>query len=370
VTDRFGIGWRPELAAGIVLNLDRIDVVEVLADDYLEAPAAELRALRTLGAQVPVLLHGTGLGLASCERVSHRRLDRLARVVDTVRPEGWSEHLAFVRGGGREIGHLAAPPRNGVTVEGTAANLAVARAVIGSAPLVENVATLVEPPGSPMTEPEWVAAVLGESGCDLLLDLHNLHANATNFRFDPLALLDAIRPERIGAVHLAGGQWVSAPAPHIGRRLLDDHRHDVPDPVYGLLEEVARRARGPLTVILERDGAYPRFESLLTQLDRAREAVRRGRASVAASGRASDTPAAPMPGWTVPEAFLARLYTDAEARREFLADPEREALRAGLEPPPAAALRTLDAAGLELAARSFARKRARAAQCRAASIER
>lgn len=57
------------------------------------------------------------------------------------------------------------------------------------------------------------------------------------------------------------------------------------------------------------------------------------------------------------EAFLARIYVDAEARRRFLADPHGEAVRAGLTRDEAAGLATIDRAGLELAARSFARKR-------------
>lgn len=287
--------------------------------------------------------------------------------MDAVEPESWSEHLAFVRGGGREIGHLAAPPRSLATIEGAAGNLAAARAVIGNSPMVENVATLVDPPGSAMSEAEWTAAVLRESGSSLLLDLHNLHANATNFSFDPLAFLDAIQPERIGAIHLAGGRWVSAPAPHTERRLLDDHLHDVPHPVYELLEEVALRVPHPLTVILERDGDYPRFEWLLAQLERARGAVRRGRDSVSARRRWSDPAAARMDGWHVGEDFLARLYIDDETRQRFLADPEAEALRAGLERPSAEVVRGLDAVGIDMAAESFARKRAR--QCRPARMD-
>jgi hypothetical protein len=54
--------------------------------------------------------------------------------------------------------------------------------------------------------------------------------------------------------------------------------HDVPVEVYTLLEEVAARAPQPLTVILERDGAFPRMDSLLAQLDAARAAITRGRA--------------------------------------------------------------------------------------------
>ena len=62
------------------------------------------------------------------------------------------------------------------------------------------------------------------------------------------------------------------------RRLLDDHLHDVPDPVYALLEEIGARTEHGLTVILERDGDFPSIECLLNQVDRAREALARGRA--------------------------------------------------------------------------------------------
>ena len=62
--DRIGLGWRPELAAGILANLDRIDVFEVIADDFFDAPRRARRALRTLAAQTPVVLHGVSLGLA------------------------------------------------------------------------------------------------------------------------------------------------------------------------------------------------------------------------------------------------------------------------------------------------------------------
>ena len=55
--DRVGLSWRPYLAAGILTNLDRIDVVEVIADDYFDAPRAKVAALRTLSAQAPVVLH-------------------------------------------------------------------------------------------------------------------------------------------------------------------------------------------------------------------------------------------------------------------------------------------------------------------------
>jgi len=276
MNDRFGLGWRPELSAGILTHLDQLDVVEVIADDYFSAPRQKIQALPTLATQVPVVLHGVTLGLASAVPVDRKRLENIARLVDAIQPEFWSEHLSFVRGGGIEIGHLAAPPRTASTIEGAANNLTAARAIVGTLPLVENVATLIDPPGNQYDEPTWIAEILSASGCDLLLDLHNLHANAVNFSFDPLAYLARLPSERIATVHLAGGRWIRGQS-FTDRRLLDDHLHDVPEAVYELLIAVGERTTRPLTVILERDGHFPPIEQLLDQLTRARHALQIGR---------------------------------------------------------------------------------------------
>jgi uncharacterized protein (UPF0276 family) len=268
--DLVGLGWRPELAGDILENLDRVDVVEVLAEGWLGSSRRKQRALQTLGTQVPVLLHGVSLGLASAAPVEPRRLDRFARLVDAVQPVSWSEHLAFVRGGGIEIGHLAAPPRTKEVVESTARNVLAAQERIGSAPLLENVASLIEPPGSDLGEVEWLCAAVEATGCELLLDLHNLYANAVNHGFDARDAIRSLPADRIGAVHLAGGST-------IGPRLLDDHLHAVPEAVFELLALVAELAPRPLTVIVERDGAYPPFSVLAGELDRARRAVEAGR---------------------------------------------------------------------------------------------
>jgi hypothetical protein len=57
------------------------------------------------------------------------------------------------------------------------------------------------------------------------------------------------------------------------------------------------------------------------------------------------------------EAFLVRIYVDAERRRRFLVDPRGEATRAGVDADEVEALVDLDRVGLALAAESYARKR-------------
>ncbi len=276
--DRVGLGWRDELAGGILAHLDIIDVVEVIADDYFRAPNRRVRALHTLARQVPLYLHGVAMGLASSIPVEQKRLEAMARLVNAVEPQGWSEHLAFVRAGGVEIGHLAAPPRTNDVIEGALANIAAAKKTIGSLPQLENIATLVLPPCSTMNEAAWITQIIRLSGAPLMLDLHNLYANAMNFNESPAALLARMPLDRVQSVHLSGGVWIDEPGNSGKQRLLDDHIHDVPDEVFTLLAELAVRARQPLTIIVERDGAYPQFDHLLRQLTRAREALAIGRA--------------------------------------------------------------------------------------------
>lgn len=278
--DRVGIGWRPELAAGIYANLDRIDIIEVIADDYfgLSKGNRKLEFLRSLAAQRPVTLHGVELGPASTSPIEAKRIEAFARLRDAVKPESWSEHLALVRAGGVEIGHLAAAPRNAESVEGTLANLHRMERTMGSAPIMENISSLIDPPLSTMSESTWMTQVLNGSNSGMLLDLHNVHVNAHNFGFDPYGYLDEIPLERVRGIHIAGGRPIEG-------RILDDHLHDVPDPVYDLLRYVAARAEQSLTVVLERDGKYPSMNELMAQLKRARRAIADGRA-LARAGQA------------------------------------------------------------------------------------
>ncbi|MBL8343304.1 MAG: DUF692 family protein [Rubrivivax sp.] len=282
--DRVGLAWRGELAAGIFAHLERIDIVELIADDHFKAERKQLRALDLLASQVPLSLHGVAMGLAGSEPTPAWRLDAMARLVDVLRPLYWSEHLAFVRAGGHEIGHLAAPPRTPRNVQAALRHIESAACVVGSLPLLENIASLVQPPGSPLSEPEWTRAIVQGSGAPMLLDLHNLYANALNAGQDPLALLHAMPLAQVRAVHLSGGHWIAEPVlrpEQVPRqRLLDDHVHDVPEPVFALLEQLAANpAVGALDVIIERDGGYPPFEALLAQMERARAALARGRAA-------------------------------------------------------------------------------------------
>ncbi|HEX7833289.1 MAG TPA: DUF692 domain-containing protein [Thermoanaerobaculia bacterium] len=333
---KYGLGWRTELGAAIFANLDRIDVIEVMAEDFFAATKEQKRALRFLREHTTVVLHATSLGLASTEPVDRKILDAIARVVEWLEPELWSEHLAFVRGGGVEVGHLAAPPRNDATLAGLVRNVETAQRVVGSTPLLENVASLIEPPFCTYDERAWLHAVLDATECDLLLDLHNVHANSVNFGFDARDVVASLPPHRVRAVHLAGGKRIER------GKLLDDHKHAVPDEVFALLAHVTN---DDAMIVLERDGEYPPFDELLDELDRARCVIPRNSAGSFAEIGRSRADARDDTEDVI--ARLAKLYVDDAERARFLAHPDLD----------------LDRDDLVLAARSFERKRAAKPAC-------
>ncbi len=229
----------------------------------------------------------------------------------------------------------------------------------------------------------FLDGVLDVTRSPLLLDLHNLHANAVNFGESAVDMLDAIPCERIGYLHLAGGHRIRMVADDpTTERLLDDHVHPTPAAVLELLERLAARCPYPMTVIVERDGRYPPFEELLRELELSREAIARGRrrrfcagSSFALRERSHHAPRAATPpeggtasnqaGWRAQrrtqgarvERLLAEVLTRTRVRERFSADPVGVSRAFGLDETTCRELGDLDRVGLELAARSFARKR-------------
>jgi uncharacterized protein (UPF0276 family) len=262
-----GIGWRPELALAIDRRRD-LGFVEVIAEDVdprgpLPAP---IEALRRRG--VRVIPHGVTLSLGSAEAPDRAALANLARLARHCGAPLVSEHLAFVRGGTLETGHLLPLPRTGETLELVVANVRAARAALPVPLALENVATLVDWPGAEMDEATFLAEVLEQADVQLLLDLENVYANARNHGGDPALFLDRLPLGRLAYVHVAGG---------IERDGLyhDTHAHPVPAAVLDLLEELCARTAVP-GVMLERDDRFPSDADLHAELDAIAAAMARG----------------------------------------------------------------------------------------------
>ncbi len=199
-----GMGWRSPLAS---LALRRADLgfVEVVAETVPSARPLPLplEALRRRG--VRVIPHGVRLSLGSACPPAPDRLAALARLAERVDAPLVSEHIAFVRGGGVEAGHLLPVPRTRASLEVLVANVSVAVRSLPVPLALEPIATLFEWPDAEIEEGAFVTELLERTGALLLLDVANLYANGRNHGYEPAALLDRLPLDRLAYVHVAGG---------------------------------------------------------------------------------------------------------------------------------------------------------------------
>ncbi|WDZ84177.1 DUF692 domain-containing protein [Micromonospora cathayae] len=253
-----GIGWRPEIA-GFVADLPGLRFVEVVAESVTPTGPlpAGLAELRRWG--VTVVPHGVRLSLGGVEPVDPARLAHLAAVTELLDAPLVSEHIAFVRAGGVEAGHLLPLPRTREAVDVVVGNVRRAQAELPVPIALEPIAALFDWPDDELDEAAFVTEILERTDAWLLLDIANVHANARNRDADPLALLDRLPLERVAYTHIAGG------TEHAGL-YHDTHTHPVPPAVFDLVREVCARHRPP-ALLLERDGHYPPAETLRAELD-------------------------------------------------------------------------------------------------------
>ncbi len=258
-----GLGFREPLRADIFLHRAEIDFLEITADHYLDATPEKERELELLAAHFTLIPHALSLSLGSAEGVDPVYLGKLAALVRRINPPWWSEHLAFTRAGGVDIGHLSPLPFSREAADVVSRNIAEVRRQIDAPLILENITYTVELPGSDWGEAEFIAEVLDRSDTGLLLDVTNVFANAVNHGYDARAFLRRLPLERVVQLHFVGGKW------H-GGLFVDSHSHPTPPAVWDLMEEVL--ARAPVKgAILERDENLPGWEPLAVELKRARQ---------------------------------------------------------------------------------------------------
>jgi uncharacterized protein len=258
-----GVGWRPEIA-GVIEGLPGLRFCEVVAESLGPAPVVPSRGVAELrGRGVAVVPHGVRLSLGGAEPLDPWRVTHLAACAAAVDAPLVSEHVAYVRAGGREAGHLLPVPRSRDALDVLTAHVTAVQAELDVPLALEPIAALFDWPDDEYTEGEFLTALLERTGALLLLDVANVYANAVNRGTDPEALLDEIPLERVAYVHVAGGaEHLADPGAYH-----DTHTDPVPDGVLALLQRLCDRLATAPAVMLERDGRFPPAAQLHAELD-------------------------------------------------------------------------------------------------------
>jgi len=161
------------------------------------------------------LVHGVGWPVGGTVCRAAAALAEQKRWADALDAPWTSEHLSFNDSAAGPAGFLLPPLQSEAGIAVAAANIRTRTATLGRPFAFETGVSYLPPRPGEMADGDFFAAVAESADCLILVDLHNLWANARNGREPIERVLAALPPERIVEIHLAGGMekdgyWLDA----------------------------------------------------------------------------------------------------------------------------------------------------------------
>ena len=252
-----GLGYRHELGDELRRHHTEVDVVEILADQWMTEPG--MAVLREVAAEFPTVTHGVGMSLAGAGRIDPGYLAQVRRVVDLCGSDYYSEHLAVTHVPGRDSGHLCPPFLNEENLRACIRNVEQAQSELGIPLAIENITYSVATNPDHLAGASFLADLVTATDSLILLDVTNLYINSTNHSFDPDEYLKRLPMERVVHIHLAGGVRTT------DGKLADSHSEIIDTEIWDLARRTARSC-SPRTVIVEHDQNFPHIEALLDEV--------------------------------------------------------------------------------------------------------
>ncbi len=239
--------------------------VEVHPQNYFGDGGPPHRWLTAIAELYPLSFHSVGLSLGSADGLNWHDLERLAILCERYQPASVSDHLSFSGNAHNRFADLLPVPYTKASLDHFAGEIGKVQDRLKRNILIENPSRCLAYRGDEISEVEFIERLLSKSGCGLLFDINNVEVSATNLGFSAQAYVDAIDPDWVGEIHLAG----HAVEPHdSGPLLIDDHGSHVTDATWNLYRRFIDRA-GAKPALIEWDTDIPDYAVLMAEVDKA-----------------------------------------------------------------------------------------------------
>lgn len=255
-----GLAYQPDLEPFIEAHIEAFDFLEVVPDVAWNdlGPASPVRYVfeadrvafvRRISATRAVVPHSIGLSIGSASSFDEGHVAQMSRWLGMF-PSPWhSDHLAFHRASNVNLNFTMALPLDDDVLCLVAERAAAVRRTIERPFLLENNVYYCDLPGQAYDEPAFLNALHDASGCGVLLDLHNLHANCRNRGWSAGEYLDRLNLDAVGEIHVAGGMMFRG-------MYVDAHSGESPLEVLDLLEQVLPQCANVGGVVFEIFGSW------------------------------------------------------------------------------------------------------------------
>lgn len=252
-----GITFAPEVEPLLEKRPELFDVIELEPQTtWVEVPGEKVtyrpdeRVLERLAAYpAHKLVHSVGTPVGGTVRPDPAQLALLQTTIARLDSPWASDHLSFNSTPEFRTGFFL-PPRQtpaGVTV--ACNSIRDLQRGLGVPIAVETGVNYLRARPDEMADGQFVGSVVQYAVCGLLLDLHNIFANAMNGRQSVAEFLEQIPLERVWEIHLAGGMELDG-------FWLDAHSGAIPDPLFEISRLVVSRLPNLKAIIFE---IYPTF---------------------------------------------------------------------------------------------------------------
>lgn len=238
------------------------DFVETAPENWIGAGGRMGRNFAAATERYPLVAHGLSLNLGGPAPLDWQLLDTVAAFLAEHEAVLYSEHLAWTGDEG-QLYDLLPLPLTEEAARYIGQRVACVQDHLGRRIAVEPAAYYATPAPPELSEPEFLAAIIAEADCDVLLDVNNLEVNRINHGTDPHAMMQAVPADRVAYIHIAGHRREAEDL------AIDSHGAPVADSVWDLLAAAFERF-GVRPVLLERDYDLPPLADLLAEVERAR----------------------------------------------------------------------------------------------------
>ncbi len=259
-----GIGLKPQHYDALLcptMPSGRTHWVEVHPQNYFGDGGPPHRWLTAISELYPLSFHSVGLSLGSADGLNQHDLDRLAVLCDRYQPASVSDHLSFSGNAHNRFADLLPVPYTRASLDHFAGEIGRVQDRLKRNILIENPSRYLAYRSDEMGEVEFIELLLAKTGCGLLLDINNVEVSASNLGFSAEAYVDAIEPDWVGEIHLAGH---TVELHESGPLLIDDHGSHVTDTVWHLYGRFIHRS-GPKPTLIEWDTDVPAFSELMAE---------------------------------------------------------------------------------------------------------
>ena len=265
--NNFGLGLRSKHYQHIFDHNPKVDWFEIISENFMDTDGRPKTNLGKIKELYPIVMHGVSLSIGTVDPLNSEYLSKLKKLIRWVNPLWISDHLCWTGVAHKNTHDLLPLPYNEEALKHIIQRITMVQDYLEMPIALENPSTYLEFNNSTMPEAEFMARMVEESKCHLLLDVNNVYVTCYNHGLDPKAYIDLLPLDKVQQIHLSGHS-------NKGTHIIDTHDDHVVDEVWNLYKYVVNNTGRVPNTMIEWDDNIPEFPELFAELQKAKDAAK------------------------------------------------------------------------------------------------